>query len=293
MRVLVLGGTGFIGTAVVRELIARGHAVTGLARSEVSAARLAGLGALPLAGDIAQPEPWTARLPALDAVLHAACDFDTDMGAIDRRLLDVLLPALGAQARKPRFITTGGCWLYGATGDRVATEESPFDPLPAFAWMVESLTRVLGSTDVDGIVIHPAMVHADDGGVFRRFAADARERRAVGVIASEAVRWPLVHRDDLAQLYTLALERAPSGSSYIGAAIDGVPVGQIARAFAKRHGTPDQTPQVISSDEIAAELGEWARGYALDQQLSGAKARRELDWRPAHIERIAVDDTGT
>ena len=209
MRVLVLGGSGFIGTAVVRELIARGHAVIGLARSEASGAKLAGLGAQPLAGDIALPGSWATTLPALDAVIHAACDFDTDMGAIDCRLLDVLLPALGRLARRPRFIYTGGCWLFGATGDEVATEDSAFDPLPAFAWMVESLTRVLGSPSVDGIVIHPAMVHAGDGGVFRRFAADVSAHRPVRVVASEAVRWPLVHADDLAQLYALALERAP------------------------------------------------------------------------------------
>ncbi len=289
MRVLVLGGTGFIGAAVTRELIARSHQVTALARSAASAMKLSAHGAQPLAGDIAWPATWAARLPEVDAVIHAACDFDSDMGAIDRHLLDLLLPALGAQARRPRFIYTGGCWLFGATGNRVATEESAFDPLPAFAWMVESLTRVLGSTDVDGIVVHPAMVHAGDSGVFRRFAADAAGGRAVRLVASEAVRWPLVHADDLARLYALALERAPPKSSYIGSAIDGVPVGRIARAFAHRFGTPDQTPQIVSVDTIAAELGEWARGYALDQQLSGARARQELGWRPVHLDPFGCD----
>ena len=284
MRVLVLGGSGSIGTAVVRELIARGHAVIGLARSEASGAKLAGLGAQPLAGDITLPGPWSASLPVLDAVIHAACDFDTDMGAIDRHLLDVLLPALGMQARRPRFIYTGGCWLFGATGEVVATEDNAMNPLPAFAWMVENLTRVLGSPSVDGIVIHPAMVHAGDGGVFRRFAADAAGRRAVRVVASEAIRWPLVHADDLAQLYALALERAPPKASYIGAALDGVAVGRIAGAYARRFNTPDQTPEIVSTDAIAAELGEWARGYALDQQLSGAKARRDLGWQPRHLD---------
>jgi len=284
VRVFVLGGTGVIGAAVVRELIARGHAVIALARSEASAAKLAGPGSLPFAGDITRPEPWVAQLPALDAVIHAASDHDTDMAAIDRRLLDILLPALATQAKRPRFITTGGCWLFGATGNGLATEDSAFDPLPAFAWMVESLTRVLGSPAVDGIVIHPAMVHAGDGGVFRRFAADAAGRRAVRVVASEAIRWPLVHADDLAQLYALALERAPPGSSYIGAALDGVPVGRIARAYARRFNTPDQTPEIVATDAIAAELGDWARGYARDQQLSGARARRDLGWQPRHLD---------
>jgi nucleoside-diphosphate-sugar epimerase len=284
LRILVLGGTGSIGSAVVRELIARGHGVRGLARSEASAARLAGFGATPLHGDITAPEAWTGRLPQLDAVIHAACDFDSDMGAIDRRLLDHLLRAVGAQANKPRFITTGGCWLFGATGDDVATEETALDPLPAFAWMVPHLERVLAAPEVDGIVIHPAMVYTADGGVFHRFARDAAERNAVRVVGSESVRWPLVHRDDLANLYALALERAPAQSTWIGATNDGVRIGRIARAFAKRFGTRDQNPQIISADEAAAEWGEWARGYARDQRLSGEKAQRELGWRPMHLD---------
>src|SRR5262249_12370715 len=158
-----------------------------------------------------------ARLPSLDAVIHAACDFDTDMGGIDRRLLDALLPALAAQRTRPRFIYTGGCWLFGATGEVIAAGETAVDPPPALASRVPNLKRILAATEVDGIVIHPAMVYSDDGGVFSRFARDTVERRAVRVVASEAVRWPLVHTRDLASLYALALERAPPRSSYIGA----------------------------------------------------------------------------
>jgi nucleoside-diphosphate-sugar epimerase len=283
VRVLVLGGTGSIGSAVVRELVARGHAVLGLARSEVAAARLAEAGAAPIPGDIASSKAWATELPSLDAVIHMASDFDTDMAAIDGALLDHLLPALAAQPNQPRLIYTGGCWLYGATGDAIATEETAFRPLPAFAWMVPNLSRVLAAPGIRGIVIHPAMVYAGDGGVFRRFADDAVARHAVRVIAGETVRWPLVHADDLAQLYALALERAPRQSSYIGAAIDGFAVGRIARAFARRFGIHNPEPEIVSLDEVAAELGEWARGYGLDQRLSGHKARRELGWQPRHL----------
>lgn len=284
MRVFVLGGTGSIGSAVVRELIERGHQVFGLARSEASAAKLRQLAATPLPGDIGSPETWTAGLPPIDAVIHAACDFNTDMGAVDRRLLDRLLPALATQQHRPRFITTGGCWLFGATGDVVATEATPFRPLPAFAWMVPQLQRVLTSPEIEGIVVHPAMVYEAEAGVFRRFAREARDGEAVRIVEGEAVRWPLVHRGDLANLYALALERAPAGASYIGASIDGFPVGRIARAFAKRFGNPRMQPEIVSADTMAAELGEWARGYAIDQRLSGAKARLELGWAPSHLD---------
>jgi nucleoside-diphosphate-sugar epimerase len=284
VRIFVLGGTGSIGSAVVRKLVERRHNVWALARSGMSAAKLREWGATPIAGDIAAPGRWALRLPHLDAVIHAACDFDPGMGGTDARLLDVLLGALAAQPKRPRFIYTGGCWLFGATGDDVATEQTPFRPLPAFAWMVPQLERILGARDIDGIVIHPAMVNAPAGGVFLRFAREAVERDAIRVVAGETVRWPLVHSEDLATLYALALEQAPARSSYIGAAIDGLAVGRIARAFAARFGTPRQAPQIISADAIATELGEWARGYGLDQLLSGAKARRELGWTPIHLD---------
>jgi nucleoside-diphosphate-sugar epimerase len=255
-----------------------------LARSDVAAAKLARLGATPMAGDIALPEAWIAKLPPLDAVIHMACDFSTDMGAVDRRLMDALLAALAAQPQKPRFIYTGGCWLFGATGNEIASEQTPLRPLPAFAWMVPQLERVLASEQIHGIVVHPAMVYAGNSGVFDRFVRAATEGRDVPVVGSEAVRWPLVHSEDLARLYALALERGTPGESYIGATIDGFPVGRIARAFARRFGAKHEAPEIVPVDAIAAELGEWARGYALDQQLSGEKARRDLGWAPRHLD---------
>jgi nucleoside-diphosphate-sugar epimerase len=285
MRVFVLGGTGSIGSPIVRALVRSGHEVWALARSEVSAAKLGEFGATPVAGDICAPRQWAGKLPPVDAVVHAAGDFGPEMGAIDARLLDVLLPVLAAGPTRRRLIYTGGCWLFGAiTGGEIATEQTPFRPLPAFAWMVPHLRRVLAAADFDGIVIHPAMVYTPGGGVFSRFARDAAEGEAIGVVESEAVRWPLVHSEDLARLYALALIQAPAGSSYIGAAIDGLAVGRIARAFAKRFGTRSQEPRIVSVNTIANELGEWARGYALDQRLSGAKAGRELGWRPKHLD---------
>jgi nucleoside-diphosphate-sugar epimerase len=284
VRVFILGGTGSIGSPIVRELVNRGHDVWALARSDGSAAKLGEFGATPIAGNITAPEQWAGRLPQVDAIIHSACDFNTEMGAIDRRLLDVLLPSLAMQPTRPRFIYTGGCWLFGATGDDVATEETPFRPLPAFAWMVPQLHRILETPQIDGIVIHPAMVYTPAGGVFRRFATDAVECDAIRVVESEAVRWPLVHSEDLANLYALALEHAPARSSYIGATIEGLAVGRIARAFAKRFGTRRLEPEIISTEAIATELGAWAAGYALDQRLSGVKARRDLGWTPKHLD---------
>jgi nucleoside-diphosphate-sugar epimerase len=284
VRVLVLGGTGSIGAPVLHQLVRRGHDVIALARSEGSAKKVAALGAMPIAGDIGTPEQWIGALPMLEAVIHLACDFNSAMDEIEGRLLDGLLPHLVARSKKSRFIYTGGGWLFGATGDDVATEETPFRPLPAFAWMVLHLQRVLDTYGIDPIIIHPAMVYEAGSGVFRRFVDDAVKRDAIRIVGGEDVRWPLVHREDLANLYALALEGGVPRASYIGAAIDGFPVGRIVRAVARRYGTRNREPQIISADAIAAELGAWARGYALDQQLSGEKARRDLGWKPEHLD---------
>jgi nucleoside-diphosphate-sugar epimerase len=284
VRVLVLGGTGSIGASVVRELVQRGHEVVALTRSNTSAQKVARLGAQPLIGDIGRPEEWIRVLPPLAAVIHAASDFSAEVAQIDRRLLDALLPHLAAQPKKAKFLYTGGCWLFGATGNAVATEATPLNPLPADAWWVTHVQRIFDAPGIDPTVIHPAMVYEPEGGVFRSFARDAAEGRPIRIIASESVRWSLVHSHDLANLYALVLENGATRESYIGSAIDGLSVGRIARAFARRFVGRAARPRIISTDEIAAELGDWARGFALDQQLSGAKARRTLAWQPLHLD---------
>jgi nucleoside-diphosphate-sugar epimerase len=275
MYLLLLGATGSIGAPVLRELRRRGHHVVALARSEASAAKLGQAGAQVVHGDIGDPMEWLPALSDIDGVIHMACDFASPMQAIDRCLLDALLPRLASQSSRPRVVYTGGCWLFGPTGTKISDEDGPFAPLDAFAWMVPHLERVLASSEVQGLVVHPAMVYGGEGGVFRRFAREA-SNGAARLVGSSAVHWPLVHCDDLASLYALVVEKAPAGSSYIGSAIDGFPVARIARLFGRGE------PIVVAEDAIATELGEWARGYGCDQRLSGRTARVELGWAPIH-----------
>jgi nucleoside-diphosphate-sugar epimerase len=230
------------------------------------------------------PTSWVASISRFDGLVHAAATFGDDEESIQQQLLDVLLPFLATLPETMRFLYTGGCWLYGTYKGQVTTEDSPFNPLPAFAWGVPHIQRVLASPGIFPIVIHPAMVYEEAGGVFERFHRDAVTRRAVRVVASESTRWPLVHGDDLAILYRLAFEKSAPGESYIGAAIDGMPVGQIARAFAQRFRTPSEMPETISEDDVASELGNWARGFALDQVQSGEKAMTKLGWKPGHLD---------
>jgi nucleoside-diphosphate-sugar epimerase len=284
MRVFVLGGTGSIGGSVVAELARRGHEVIALARSEAAAKKVSSLGAAPMAGDLTTPEQWVSGLPPLDAAVHVAATFSSDEAEINQRLLQHLLPHLSSAARKVRFVYTGGCWLFGPFEGTVATEETPFDPIPLLAWCVPHIRQVLNTPGVDAIVIHPAMVYDSGGGVFVRFRRDAETRDSVRIVVDENIRWPLVHGEDLATLYALALEKGLPGESYIGAAIEGLPVGRIARAFARRFGTAQAEPEIMTESEIRVELGDWLQGHARDQRLSGDKAIRCLGWQPSHCD---------
>ena len=278
MRVLVLGGTGSIGSAVARRLMAAGHEVCGLARSPESAERLMEIGAEPVAGDMASPRLWVGALvPELDAVVQAACSFDAGMGALDGGLLDALLPALAGTGRRPALVYTGGGWLWGPSPGRAIDEATPFDPLPAFAWMVPNLHRVLAAPGIRGAVVHPAMVHAEGSGPLAAMAGQARAGRPVRVVGSETVLWPLVHADDLADLYCRVLEDDDFSGQVIGVADEGVPVGELARRAAG-----GAAPEVVSEDRVAAQRGDWARGYARSQRMRGRFARERLGWRPRH-----------
>ena len=280
MRVLLLGATGYIGSAVLSELLTHGHSVLALARQASAENRLAQQGATVLPGDLRRPETWAAEaLRQVDAVVHLAATFTADMGAVDEGLVRALIAAAPVGRRPLRFLYTGGCWLYGATGDRVADEEDPLAPLPDWAWMQRNFETIAAFRGFAALFLHPAMAYDRDGGALDRFIAGARDHGSVEVVGSLETRWPLVQVEDLAAAYRLALTQGRPGAAYNLAAEDGVPVGQLAAAVARRFAL-QQPPRVIETAEAVARLGGWAAGLALDQQMSGAKARREFGWLP-------------
>ncbi len=278
MRVLILGATGSIGTAVAAEMAAHGHKVLALARSDASAAALSGLGYQILCGDLREPEIWASAVNEVDAVIHVAATFDDDMEAVDRRLVTALIAA--AKAPRPiRFVHTGGCWLYGATGDAVATEEAPFDPIPAFEWAIETASMLTASPAFSAAVIHPAMVYHRSGGVFEGFCEEARAGDPLGLWGPEATRWPLIHRDDLAVAYRLLAERPDLNGHFNASAEIGVPIGEIGQAICAAFGAAPAFIQRNMTAEVAA-LGDWAEGMFLDQQMDCPRLRRATAWRP-------------
>jgi len=288
MRVFITGGTGLIGSAMLKNLIAHGHKVFALARSDISKTKLIKAGATPVMGDITQPEIWCNDLPAIDGLIHAACDFSDDMANIDANLLDHLIPALHRQSGFVRFIYTGGIWLYPQAGpsDPAIDETTPFAPLPEFQWGEAGINRVLSDQNIAGIIIHPACVFAtgEQGrtGHFDRDIETAKTQNRVTVIGGDDIYQPLVHADDLADLYRLALEHAKPGSSYIGSTIHDLSNRKAADLIARHFGSKNTRVETITPETAMARLGNWARGLAHSQHFSSAKAQRELGWSPKH-----------
>ena len=285
-RVLVTGGTGSIGGAVIEVLKARGHSVTCLIRSSASEQQLQRAGYVTLRGDITEPERWLGAVTEFDAVIPLAITWADDMASVDARLTHLLIEALATPAAEKVLIYTSGCWVYGQTGDLVATENTPHCTSSEFAWGSELSKSVLRNKYIKGMVILPAMVYERDGGVLDTMISDALERKRIRVVGSTRTRWPMVHRTDLALLYALMLERGQQGSIYNGATTPGVRVADIAGALSDRYQL-QHPPKVISVQEAVATIGSWAGGYSIDQQISGEKAMRELSWAPQYTDVLA------
>ncbi len=152
--------------------------------------------------------------------------------------------------------------------------------------MIENGQILVGADGFEAMILHPAMVYERDGGVFSRLADSARNQGLIEVWGSLSTRWPLVHRADLASAYRLVLEGGAAGQSYNAAAQEGVRIGEVAAAMARRFGI-DVAPRVRSLSEVVAEQGAWAEGPTLDQQMSGRKLMETLGWRPRHTDVLA------
>lgn len=286
LTILLLGATGSIGGALAPVLKKRGHSVTCLVRSSQAEQSLQQAGFDTVRGDITTPQKWIHIASNFDVVIPVAATWSDDMDALDHTLTSLLLTALATADASKTLIYTSGCWVYGNTADSVASESTPHDPLPAFSGAPDTARLVLKDQRVRGMVILPAMVYERDGGVLEPMIADINTHQRIKIIGSAKTRWPLVHRDDLASLYALMIERAEAGAIYNGAAISGMEVGTIAAALSKRFGLL-QNPETVSINKVVKEMGLWASGYGLDQQMSGEKAKRELGWQPEHTDVIA------
>jgi nucleoside-diphosphate-sugar epimerase len=279
MRVLLTGGTGYIGAVVAESLAAAGRDVLAIARSDDAAARLTSAGHEPVSADLRDAARLADLAGRADAVVHVAATQDRDMAEVDTAVTHAFLDAL-AGSGKP-FLYTSGCWVYGsAPVGRLLDEDSPTDPVPVYAWRppLEAELRA-AAPDVGTIVIRPGMVYGRGGGPLNQFAemaADGHPRH----VGDGDNHWTLVHVDDLAALYLLALEVAPAGTLWNAMHGEPVRVRELAAAATAGGGFAG-APVAWPVDEAAAELGPAvAEALTRDHRISGERAHRLLGWDP-------------
>jgi len=282
MRVFVTGAAGFVGSAVVPELIGAGHHVVGLARSDANADALAAAGAEVHRGSLQDLDSLSEGASKSDGVIHLAFIHDfsqwEESARIDLRAIESMGSALEGTDR-PFLIASG---LATVAAGRVATERDA--PNPAFPRAQAALTTLsLAERGVRSSVVRlPPSVHSDGDkhGFIRTLIGVARDKGVSGYVADGANCWPAVHQLDAALLFRLALEKAPAGSVLHAVGDEGVPT----RAIAEVIGRHLDLPVVSISPEAAGEHFGWiGMVFGSDIRASGSLTQELLAWQPTHI----------
>jgi nucleoside-diphosphate-sugar epimerase len=281
MRVFVTGATGFVGSAIVRELGAAGHEVLGLVRSDAAADALAKLGVKAHRGDLSDVAGLAAGARTCDGVIHTAFNHDWSVSReiaaeTDRRAVEAMVGALSGSG-KPLVVTSGTATLVSG---RLGTEEdAPRSPETLRA-ATEATVLTAAAHGVRGSIMRlPPTVHGTGDHGFVPMLIDIARRKGVSAYVGDgANRWPAVHRLDAARLFRLALEKAPPGTRLHAVAEEGVPMRSIAQAIGTGLGIPVRS---LTPDEARAHFEWFAHFVGIDNPTSSARSRESFAWDPS------------
>jgi len=287
MRVFVTGATGFVGSAVVSELLQAGYRVLGLARSEKGGAALAAKGADVLRGVLEDPLVLRTGAESCDAVIHTAFNHDFSNFAAscetDRMAIELMGDVLAGSAR-PMLVTSG---LAVTPSGLVSMERDPaVEPTPHYPRASEAATVRLAEKGVNARVVRlPFSVHgAGDHGFVPMLIGVARRTGIAATIGDGRNRWPAVHRLDAARVYRLALEAPEANGPFHAVAEEGVALGDIAAVIGGKLGVP---VRALSPDEAMDHFGFLSDFAGLDAPSSSLYTRSQLGWEPSRPELLA------
>jgi nucleoside-diphosphate-sugar epimerase len=281
MQVFITGATGYIGFGVAAALGRAGYRVFGLARNQAKASRLERHEIHPVIGDLADPSSYAAVAAECSVLIHTAFDYAANGVAKDKATLETLLEA-GRRGAKPKtLIYTSGVWVYGDTGERLVDETTPLNPVKLVAWRPAHEQLVLGAPGLRGLVIRPGDVYGGSGGLTAEWFAGPSAGQPPTVVGDGRNRWPLVHVDDLAELYVRAAELAPAGEIFNASDRSRSTVLELATAAARAAGFTGEV-RPIPLPEARKTMGDFADALVLNQHIDARKAVRLLGWQPRH-----------
>lgn len=283
-RVFVTGASGYLGLAITRRLVAQGFEVSGLTRHAAHAGRIEAAGARAVIGDLADPAGLAGPMRNADAVIHAAYDPAGESARRDRDALGAVREAV-QDGRVRKVIYTSGIWVHGDTGGRVVDETSRPEPAERVAWRPahEEVALDMTSLGATVVVMRPGMVYGGSKGWFGGWFREARDHGRVSCPGG-AQRWSMVHVDDVAAAYWLALEHATDGARYLLVDETRHTVLELAQAAAAAAGV---TAIAIPPEEVLRRQGALGAAMLCDSMATAAKARRELGWTPLHASFVA------
>jgi len=278
-RIFLTGATGYLGSAIGARLARAGHEVLGLTRHEARSTYLQSLGMTPIVGSLADLEPWVGRLKNCDAVVHAAFDPE-ETATQDQHALEAVRAGV-TDGRVKRLLYTSDAWVHGETSGRLIDESTPLQPLALVKWRAahEEVAIDYAENGLETVVLRPAIVYGGAGGILGSWWREAREEHGVTYPGDGSQHWSMVHRDDVAEGYLLALEHAQPGSRYLLADESRHTVLEMAEAIARWTGA---TPRSWPRERVIEKLGTFGEALLSSQQVSAAAARRELGWVPRH-----------
>jgi nucleoside-diphosphate-sugar epimerase len=294
MRVFVTGASGHLGSAIVPELIAAGHDVVGLARSDAAAATITGYGATVHRGDLEDLDGLAKAAADADGVIHLAFDHDRMRTgdwpaaiAADLAVLHAFGDALAGTGKA--LVGTSGTLAIANLG-RTGTEQDPGNP----GGRTDAENAVIGFAERgvrSSVVRVPPITHSplDRHGFARTLIAIAKQAGVAGYPGDGTNRWPAGHTLDVGHLYRLALENAPAGTRWHAAGDEGIPVRDIAQSIADHLSLPAAS---IPADRLETHFGFLAQVVVLDNPVSTLTTRRVLGWQPAHPGLLADFDHG-
>jgi nucleoside-diphosphate-sugar epimerase len=279
MKVVLTGATGFVGSHVLADLYKHGHEVTALVRDDAQADTVAARGATPVVVDLYDRPAVTRLLGNADGAIHTASPGDATSADLDSAVVDAVTGAF-AGTGKP-YLQISGLWIYGANPS--ITEESPVNAPAMVSWKEPIERRVLGATDIRGVVIVSSVAYGDGGGGIPGLLLGSPRDDAgrLVMLGTGQQHWSTVHAADLADFFRRALENESARGRYvIGNGVHPT-VAELTQAAAVAAGAPGAVPG--SGDEARARLGDYfAEVLLLDQGTDAARARTELGWYPSH-----------